>query len=155
MLTSWLHLLALTVYLGAVIGLWVMLIPCVRRVAPRETQLKLLAQGLKLYNPLQVGALGIVVLTGAFAITDLKANYRALFAQELGGTLAIKLALSFLLIILSTYQTMGIAHRFVRRYEASEELTRLDIETTAHRLRASALAIVVLAIPILWLGLRL
>ncbi|MBI2090974.1 MAG: hypothetical protein HYT78_19905 [Deltaproteobacteria bacterium] len=155
MLTSWLHLLALTVYLGAVIGLWVMLIPCVRRVAPQETQLKLLAQGLKLYNPLQVGALGIVVLTGAFAITDLKANYRGLFAQQLGGTLAIKLALSFFLIILSTYQAMGIAHRFVRRFEADESLPLRDIEAITHRLRALSIAILLLAAPIVWLGIRL
>lgn len=155
MLTSWLHLLALTVYLGAVIGLWVMLIPCVRKVAPRETQLKLLAQGLKLYNPLQVGALGIVVLTGAFAITDLKANYRGLFAQQLGGTLAIKLILSFVLIILSTYQSMAIAHRFVRRFEADESLALRDTEAITHRLRALSIAILLLAAPIVWLGIRL
>lgn len=155
MLISWLHLVALAVYLGSVIGLRAVFLPCLRVVEPEEARLKLLARGLKLYNPLQIGALGLVVLSGAFGVTELKTTYRETFAQQLGGTLALKLILSFVLIVLSTYQSMGIAHRFVRRHEASESLSRHEIETVVRWLRRSSVAIVILALPIVWLGLRL
>lgn len=155
MLISWLHLLALTVYLGSVIGLWVVFLPSLRVVEPEEARLKLLARGLKLYDPLQIGALGLVVLSGAFGVTALKAAYRSLFAQELGGTLALKLLLAFVLIILSTYQAMGIGHHFVRRYETGESVPRSEIERVIRRLKISAIAILLLALPILWLGVRL
>ena len=155
MLNAWLHLLALALYLGAVIGLWLVLFPSLSAIKSEEVQLKLLARGLKFYNPLQIGALGVVVLTGAFQITELKAAYRATFIQQIGGTLALKLTLSFVLIVLSTYQAMGIGHRLVRRYEAGEKLSRAEIETIVYRLRSSSVAILILAVPIVWLGLRL
>lgn len=155
MLNAWLHLLAIALYLGSVIGLWAMLLPSVRALTLDQERLKFLARALKLYNPLQIGALGVVVLTGAFQITDLKAAYRGSFTQEIGGTLAIKLTLSFVLIVLSTYQAMGVAHRFVKRYEAGETVSRLEIETTVRRLRVTSAAILILAAPILWLGLHL
>jgi hypothetical protein len=88
-------------------------------------------------------------------LTELKAAYRASFIQQIGGTLALKLILSFVLIVLSTYQAMGIGHRLVRRYEAGEKLSRAEIETIVYRLRSSSVAILILAVPIVWLGLRL
>ena len=59
MLYSWLHLIALVVYIGAVVGLWFMLLPAVTILPDDEAKAQLLARGLKFYNPLQVGALGI------------------------------------------------------------------------------------------------
>lgn len=155
MLNAWLHLLAITLYLGSVIGLWAMLLPSVRAITLDQERLNLLARALKLYNPLQIGALGLVVLTGAFQVTDLKAAYRGSFAQQIGGPLALKLSLSFVLIILSTYQAMGVAHRFVKRYEAGESFPHIELERIIRRLKISAIVILLLAVPILWLGARL
>lgn len=155
MLSGWLHLLALALYLGAVIGLWLVLLPSLRAIRSEEARLKRLARGLKFYNPLQIGALGVVVLTGAFQITDLKATYRGLFIQQFGATLAIKLTLSFVLIVLSTYQAMGVAHRFVRRYEAGESISATELDTIIRQLKFSAIALLLLAVPTLWLGIRL
>jgi uncharacterized membrane protein len=155
MLTSWLHLLALTIYLGSVIGLWLMLIPSVHGIEPLQPRLDLLARALRLFSPVQVGALGVVVFTGALGITELKAAHRGLFAQAVGGTLALKLLLAFFLIVLSTYQAMGIAHRFVKRHEGGERLSLPEIEAVIGRLRSTSLAIVLLAAPTIWLGLRL
>lgn len=155
MLSGWLHLLALALYLGAVIGLWLVLLPSLKAIRSEEARLKRLARGLKFYNPLQIGALGVVVLTGAFQITDLKATYRGLFIQQFGATLAIKLTLSFVLIVLSTYQAMGVAHRFVRRYEAGENISATELDTIIRQLRFSAIALLLLAVPTLWLGIRL
>ena len=155
MLTSWLHLMALAIYLGAIAGLWAILLPNLSVIKGHEMRLKLLGRGLKLYNPLQSGALGVLVLSGAFQITDLKATYRELFVRELGATLGLKLLLSFVLILLSTYQTMAVGLRFVRRYEAGEPFTPQELESVVKRLRSSTLFLILLSAITLWVGTRL
>ena len=155
MLSSWLHLIALAVYLGSLIGLWVMLLPGLSVLKNHEGQVKLLARSLKLYNPLQSGALGLLVLSGAFQLTDLKAAYRELFIRELGTTLGVKLILSFVLIILSTYQSMAVAHRFVRRYEGGEPISPHEVQSVAQRLKSSTLFILFLALVTLMVGVRM
>ena len=155
MLNSWLHLMALTVYLGSVLGLWLLLLPALSVIKDHEGRVKLLARGLKLYNPIQIGALGLLLISGAFQITDLKDAYRELFFKELGGPLGLKLILSFVLIILSIYQSMAVAHRFVRRYEGEEILSPQDTETVTRRLRVTTPAMFFLAIITALVGVRL
>jgi uncharacterized membrane protein len=92
MVNTWLHVLALSVFLGAVVGMWLIFLPALSGVSAHEQRVHLLARGLKFYNPLQVGALGLVLFTGAFQLTELKAAYREIFVQQLGYALAIKLS---------------------------------------------------------------
>lgn len=155
MLNSWLHLIALTVYLGAVVGLWVMLLPAATTLQNHDFKVQFLTRGLKLYNPIQVGALGVLLFTGAFQLTDLKAEYRELFARQLGYNLSIKLFVAFFLVLVSVYQAMGIAHRFVKRQEGGDKVTPLEIDTTIRKLKSSNGLILILALITLWLGLRL
>jgi uncharacterized membrane protein len=155
MLNSWLHLVALVVYLGAVLGFWFVLLPAVTALKAPEERAQLLARGLKFYNPLQVGALGILLFSGAFQLTELKAAYRETFVQQLGVALAIKLTLAFLVVIFSVYQSMGIGHRFVRRYEGGEPVNEQEIERLQRRLTGANWVIVPLALLTLWYGLRL
>jgi len=91
MLNSWLHMVSLIVYVGAVVGLWAILLPSVSAIEKHEDRVGFLARGLKFYNPLQVGALGILIFTGAFQLTELKAAYRELFVKQIGYQLAVKL----------------------------------------------------------------
>ena len=155
MLVSWIHLMALAVYLGAIAGLWVILLPSLSVVKTHEGRLQLLARGLKLYNPLQSGALGLLVLSGAIQVTDLKASYRELFAREFGMTLGIKLVLAFFLVLFSTYQSMAVAHRFVRRYEGGESCSPQELQSLTKRLRGSTLFLLILSLFTLWFGMRL
>lgn len=155
MLNSWLHLIALTVYLGSLIGLGAMLLPALSIIKDHDEQTKLLARGLKIYNPLQIGALGVLVLSGAFQLTDLKAAYRELFFKELGVTLGLKLILSFVLIVFSIYQSMAVAHRFVRRYEGGEPLPPQELQSVARRLRVSTLSLLLLALITALLGVQM
>lgn len=155
MLISWLHLISLAVYVGSLVGLWLMVLPAVSAVKNHEAQVSLLARSLKLYNPLQNGSLGVLVLSGAFQLTDLKAAYRELFLKELGVTLGVKLILSFVLIVFSTYQSMAVAHRFVRRYEGGESFPHQELLSVTKRLRVSTLFMLLLAIVTLWAGVRL
>src|SRR5919106_1518929 len=115
MLYTWLHVVAIVVFLGAVLGFWLMLLPAVSVIEKHDDKLHLLARGLKFYNPLQVGSLGIILFSGAFQLTELKAAYRETFVKEIAFNLGVKLFFAFLLVILSVYQALGIGHRFVRR----------------------------------------
>src|SRR6201987_1050602 len=101
MLYSWLHLIALIVYLGAIVGFWLMLLPSVAILDKHEDKVQFLARGLKFYNPLQIGSLGIILFTGAFQLTELKAAYREAFVKQLGFNLLVKLIFAFLLVIFS------------------------------------------------------
>jgi len=155
MLYSWLHLIALIVYLGAVVGFWLMLLPAVAAMAKHEDKTQLLARGLKFYNPLQIGALGIILFTGAFQLTELKAAYREMFVKQFAYNLGLKLAFAFVLVIFSVYQALGIGHRFVRRYEGGDEITANELDSIIRRLRGANWGILILAVITVWLGLRL
>jgi uncharacterized membrane protein len=155
MLYSWLHLIALIVYLGAVLGFWLMLLPSVSVVQKHEDKVQLLARGLKFYNPLQVGALGIILFSGAFQLTELKAVYRETFVKELGYVLFVKLSFAFLLVIFSVYQALGIGHRFVRRLEGGDTVTIEQFNSILRRLKSANWCILLLAVITLWLGLRM
>ena len=93
MFYSWLHLIALVVYLGAVIGFWLMLLPAVAVLENHDEKVRFFVRGLKFYNPLQVGSLGIILFTGAFQLTELKAAYRENFFKYLEYNLFIKVDL--------------------------------------------------------------
>src|ERR687888_662300 len=100
MLNGWLHLIALFAYLGGVVCVPAMLLPSLSVIENHNDKLAFLVRSLKLYNPLQVGSLGILIFSGAFQLTELKAAYRELFVQQLGYNLGIKLLFAFFLIIL-------------------------------------------------------
>jgi hypothetical protein len=155
MLYSWLHLIALIVYLGAVLGFWLMLLPSIAILQKHEDKLQLLARGLKFYNPLQVGALGIILFSGAFQLTELKAVYRETFVKELGYILFVKLTFAFLLVIFSVYQALGVGHRFVRRHEGGDTVTVEQFNSIIGRLKSANWFILLLAAMTIWLGLRM
>ena len=63
MLNSWLHLLALAVYLGSLGGLWILILTPLPMIHNQNEQIEFLARSLKVYNPLLIGALGFLVLS--------------------------------------------------------------------------------------------
>src|SRR6476469_3889429 len=144
MLYSWLHLIALVVYIGAVVGLWFMLLPAVTILPNDEAKAQLLARGLKFYNPLQVGALGIILFTGAFQLTELKAAYRETFVKQLAFKLGVKLFFAFLLVLFIVYQALGIGHRFVRRHEGGNTVTAPELDSIVRRLKSANWCILLL-----------
>jgi len=155
MFYSWLHLIALVVYLGAVVGFWLMLLPAVGALEKHEERVRYFVRGLKFYNPLQVGSLGIILFTGAFQLTELKAAYRETFIEYLAYKLGIKLLFAFLMVMFSVYQALGIGHRFVRRTEGGDEVTPEQLRSIIARMTSANWCILLFAAITLWLGLRL
>ncbi|HWP24683.1 MAG TPA: hypothetical protein VNM15_10960 [Candidatus Binatia bacterium] len=155
MLFSWLHLIALIVYLGAIVGFWLMLSPAAAALDNHEEKSRFLARALKFYNPLQVGALGMLLFTGAFQLTELKAAYRESFSRVIAYRLGIKLLFAFLLVIVSVYQALGVGHRFVRRQESGEPIGPEELGAILRRMKSANWLILILTAITLWLGIRL
>lgn len=132
-----------------------MLLPATAALEKHEEKLQFLVRGLKFYNPLQIGALGIILFTGAFQLTELKAAYREMFMKEIAYALGIKLLFAFFLVIFSVYQALGIGHRFVRRHEAGGVVTAAELDAIVRRLKSANWGILLLAAITLWLGMRL
>jgi hypothetical protein len=88
-------------------------------------------------------------------LTDLKAAYRELFVKQVGYDLGIKLFVAFFLVIVSIYQSMGIGHRFVRRYEGGDMVTPQEFAALLYKLKSSNALVLLLALITLWFGLRL
>ena len=117
--------------------------------------MELLVRVLRFYNPAQIGLLGILTLTGASRVTDLKALLGASYAQEFGAALAIKLMLAFFVIMLGTWQCMGIAHRFVRVHESPEGVTAEGTDAVLRKLDRSSVIMLVFLAATVWAGLSL
>ena len=117
--------------------------------------MRFFARGLKFYNPLQVGSLGIIFFTGAFQLTEIKAAYRETFIKYLAYRLGLKLLFAFLMVIFSVYQALGIGHRFVRRTEGGDEVTPDQLRSIITRMTSANWCILLFAAITLWLGLRL
>jgi len=132
-----------------------MLLPSAAILTNHEDKVRFLARGLKFYNPLQVGSLGIILFTGAFQLTELKAAYRENFIRALAYNLSIKLLFAFLLVIFSVYQALGIGHRFVRRVEGGDTVKPEELSSIIRRLKSANWLILVFAAITIWLGLRL
>jgi uncharacterized membrane protein len=151
MINFWLHILALIIYLGAVVGFLFVLLPCLPAVNNHESRVRLLARGLRIYNPLHIGALGFILFTGAFQLTELKAAYRELFARQVGYALVF----AFFLVIFSVYQSMGIGHRFTKRQETGESISPQELHSVVYRLRMVGGCIIILAAITVWFGFGL
>src|SRR6266849_10066195 len=65
LLTRWIHLVAVAVYLGSTVAVALVFLPAMEAVADPALQRRLLARGLRPYNVLSVGALGVLVISGA------------------------------------------------------------------------------------------
>src|SRR5256712_10343083 len=120
--TRWIHLLAVAVYLGATLAVALVFLPAMETVEDPALQRRLLARGLRPYNVLSVGALGVLVISGASGLTDMKAMLGREFGRLL-WPLVGKLSLTFVLINVAAYFSFGLAHRLVRA-----ELGQLPVE---------------------------
>jgi uncharacterized membrane protein len=152
--TRWVHVLAVAVYLGATVAIAAVLLPAAEAIDDPALQRRLLARALRPYNVLSVGALGVLVISGASGLTDLKAALGPDFAR-LVWRLAGKLALTFVLINVATYLSFGLAHRLVRA-----ELGALPVEPEKQagmirRMRWTAWIGVALAAWTTWVGIAL
>src|ERR1700687_2396679 len=154
----WLHLCAMAAYVGAQFGVIYMLIPAAETAPNEAARRKALIAGFKFYNPFTIGVLGIIVISGAMRLTDLKASMKFDYFARIGSALELKLLLAFLLIFIQTYITFGLAFRIGRQEEVAahgdgDPFTVEQVDSMLRRIRAMAWFTIVLAGAVIWVSL--
>jgi len=147
------HLSALAVYLASTA--WLLIVVArIRRVGDAAEQRRRLVARLRPYNVLSVGAVGVLIVSGASALTDMKALYGPAYVLLL-WPLAGKLALTFLLTMVATYISFGLAHRVVRAEQGRLPVDPVHLRGMLGRLRGGAYLALVVALWTSWVGYRL
>ena len=143
------HLLGVSVFLGATVML-ALLLPSVGKeatdpVARREQY----AAVFRIYDPIAIAALGVVVMTGAWSLTA----YKAAMGPEFGrvaSQLAGKLGLAFFVVMFGVYLSMGICHRIVRAAQGALPITDAGLAGQIRRLQASAWVTIAVTAFTMW-----
>ena len=156
----WMHLCAMAAYVGMQFAVIYMLIPAAEAAPNEAARRKSLIAGFKFYNPFTIGVLGIIVITGAMRLTDLKASMKFDYFARIGAPLELKLALAFVLIFIQTYITFGLAFRIGRQEEVAahgdgEPFTVAQINSMLRRIRAMAWFTIALAAAVIWVSLTM
>jgi uncharacterized membrane protein len=156
----WLHLCAMAAYVGAQFAVIYMLIPAAETAPNEAARRKSLIAGFKFYNPFTIGVLGIIVITGAMRLTDLKASMKFDYFARIGTALELKLGLAFLLIFIQTYITFGLAFRIGRQEEVAEHgdgpaFTVAQINSMLRRIVTMVWVTILLAAAVIWVSLTM
>lgn len=153
-ITRLVHVAALAVYGGSTVALVTMLLPTAAASASPAEERRLLARGLTAYNVVSVGALGVLIMSGATALTGLKATFGAEYALLL-WPLVRKLLLTFALTMVGTYLSFGLAHRLVRGERLADPVDPARQASMLRRLRGGAWLALALTVATTWAGLGL
>jgi hypothetical protein len=154
-LTLWLHLTSLAAYFGATLAFVLVMLPAVERLDSHEERLRVLTSMLKRLNPLVIGVLGVLVMTGAFSLTAYKARLRSEFFTRIGEPLTLKLILAFFLINGVTYVAFGLGHRIVRAVEWGDPVPPERLASMIRRMRTASILNLLLAAWITWVALAI
>ena len=146
------HLMAVAVYIGATVMLAIMVDTIGRQAADAVARRRRFAEIFRVYNPLTIGALGVIVMTGAWSLTPYKQALGAGYYAHVGSALVSKLALAFVLINMATYVSFGICHRVVRADQGALPITDAGLAKTLARLRASLWLTAIVAAVTFWVG---
>jgi uncharacterized membrane protein len=149
--TRWLHMLGVGTYVGTTLGLLFVVLPAAARMDDPAEQRKFLTKWLTPYNVISIGALLVLIMTGASAITDLKAMLRGDFAR-LFQWLLLKLSLSFTLIFMATWLGFGLAHRIVGAERRQAPIEPEWQRSILARMRGGAWLCLALAGVTAWVG---
>lgn len=154
----WLHVLAMAAYFGAQFAVIYMLIPAAEKAGDDDHRRAALISGFKFYNPFTIAMLGVVVITGAMRLTDVKAELKFQYFSRIWGPLSIKLALAFLLIFIQTYITFGLSFRIGRQEEVAAHgdgprFTVEQIDSMLSRIRAMTWVTIALTAAIILISL--
>jgi len=159
-LLIWIHLLAMASYFGLQFGLLYLLLPAAEKAPDEASRRAALIAGFKFYNPFSIAMLGVLVITGAMRLTDLKATMKFEYFSRISGPLSLKLLLAFLLIFIQTWITFGLTFRIGRQEEVAahgdgEPFTVERVDSILRRTRMMTWLTLALAAAIILVALRM
>ena len=110
---------------------------------------------MKVYDPLSLALLGVMIMSGAFALTDYKEALRERFFEQMGMVLVWKLLLTFIVVIVAAYLAFGLGNRLVGRAELEEPPEEQWVRSMLTRIQVVAGLILALWAAIVWVATAL
>ena len=150
----WFHLIATGLFVGATAGLALFSVPRARRLAEPRPRRARIARALRVYDPLAIALLGIMVMTGAWSVTAYKETLGNAYFATFGGHLAWKLGLAFLVVMCGTWVCFGLGHRLVRQDEWDEPTDERKMASMLARLSGAAWLTVLLTLVTIVVAVR-
>lgn len=154
-----LHTVAVVIYLGGTVFLGSVLIPALRQRGLDGEGLHILAGVIRIFHPVSLASLGLAILTGAIALTPIKATLGPEYASRFFGLLALKLLLVFVLVLVSCFAFFALGPKLLRAVPGTgEKLSAEDAAQgmlLAERLQRWHLAAASLGVIIVYLGVRM
>lgn len=105
------HLVPWALGMGAAFYFAFIAVPLANRFLEGELRTKFIRWNIKYYSPFLLLMLSIVVVTGAWRLTDYKIVLGLQYFQDVSTVLIIKLILFFVVYILAAYQSFGLGLR--------------------------------------------
>ena len=154
------HVLAMAGFFGVQFAMLYMLLPVAERAPDEAARRAILIEGFRFYNPFSLALLGVLVITGAMRLTDLKGAMAVNYFARIGTILSLKLLLAFLLIFIQTYVTFGLAFRIGRQEEVAAHgdgppFSVEKVNSMLSRIRAMTWVTIILTVAIVWESLRM
>lgn len=150
----WSHIVATGLFLGATAGVALFAVPRASRRTTAVERRAELVRTFRVYDPLAIGLLGVMVMTGAWSITGLKQALGQAYATDFAPWLAWKLGLAFLVILSGTWLTFGMGHRLVRQMEWDEPVEERAMASLLNRIRGAAWTTVLLTLATIAIASR-
>ncbi len=154
----YLHLLATVVYLGGLVTVGGILLPVMGKVSDRRQGREMVIRVIRIFHPVSLLCLGVLVITGASSLTGFKVRWGLRYFVDLYSILGPKLLLVFVLILVSTYQFFGVGLRLSRMWEGEGEGRPADPMRVGRLFRHLTICVwvnVLLTVAVVYLGLVL
>jgi hypothetical protein len=149
------HIAALIAYVAATVAVLVYAIPKARAETDPAGRLASAGRAMRLYDPFSIAALGVLVMTGAFALTGIKDALRERFFEQVGAMLAWKLFFTFLLIIVAAYLAFGVGNRLVGAAAQPVPPDAAWVASALWRIQIVTAMVLVLCAIIVWVAMAM
>ncbi len=152
---TWIHLLSMGIYAIATLALAAFFIPRARGETDPARRMARAADAMKIYDPFSIGALGVMIMTGAFSLTAYKDALRERFFEQMGMVLVWKLFFTFILTIVAAYLAFGLGNRLVGSLELEEDPDPQWVNSMLTRIQVVSIIVLALWGGIVWIATAL
>jgi hypothetical protein len=151
------HLVPWALGMGAVFYFAFVAVPLANRFLSGEERLKFLRRNVKYYSPFFLLMMSLMVVTGAWRLTDYKIFFGLKYFSDVSTVLIIKLVLFFIVYLLAAYQSFGLGLRITGQGEqAMEDAVAAElVDRAVRRMRVIAYINLVLMTATAYVGLVL
>lgn len=151
------HLVPWTIAMGAAFYFAFVAVPLSNKFLQGEARLNFLRRNVKYYSPLFLLAMSMMVVTGAWRLTDYKIIFGTGYFSEVSTVLIIKMAIFMVIYILACYQSFGLGLRITGQGEkAMEDKVEADlVDRAILKMRMISIVNLILMTGTAYVGLML